>query len=103
MPITPIEVITMAPKSQEASHFKQNEVQKTFAEHTQLAASYSKETKHNSQQTIKATKSENNEYRYDAKEKGNGSYSEQEKENKKKKQETDKDKEIRLSNFDIKI
>lgn len=103
MPITPIEMITMAPKSQEASHYKQNEVQKSFAEQTQLAASYSKEVKHNSQQTIKATKSENNEYRYDAKEKGNGSFSEKENKNKKKDQETGDEKEIKLSSFDIKI
>ena len=50
------------------------------------------------------TKSENNEYRYDAKEKGNGSFSGQKKGKKKKEQsETQNGKSVPTRGFDIRI
>lgn len=101
MPITRIEMISIAPKSQEASSQRQNEVSKSFAEQTQIQAGFHKEIQHNSQQTTKSAKGENGEYRFDAKEKGNNSYKNQGNKNKKKNQKEDN--EIKLSNFDIKI
>lgn len=74
MPIKPIDIITMPPKSQEVSVFKQHEVQKPMNEQMHLNNQFNNEIRHNGQQTTKTIKSENREYRYDAKEKGNNSY-----------------------------
>ncbi len=84
MPITPIEIVTMAPKSQEASQYKHQESQKPLNEQIVLGQQLNDNIKHDSRQTVKTIKSENKEYLYDAKEKGNTSYSGN-KQNKKKK------------------
>ncbi|BCN31504.1 hypothetical protein [Anaeromicropila herbilytica] len=105
MPITQLDMISMAPRSQEASQYKHIETTKLAAEQNQISTQFNQEIKHNSQQTTKTNKTENNEYRYDAKEKGNSTYYNQNDNKKKKKSETKKeeDKQIKLSNFDIKI
>lgn len=93
MAISPVEMISMAPKSQEASFMKQSEVHKPNVEQQVMTAKMNQEIKHNSTQAVPTKKSNNPEYRYDAKEKGNNSY--QGKEQKKKdskKNEMDKDK-----------
>jgi hypothetical protein len=74
MPITPIEIASMAPKSQEVSVYKHHDTQKPVNEQIQISHQFNNEIKHNLNQTVKTVKSENNEYRYDAKEKGNNSY-----------------------------
>ncbi|MDF2589393.1 MAG: hypothetical protein K0S41_3234 [Anaerocolumna sp.] len=74
MPITPIEIATMAPKSQEVSIYKHHESQKPVNEQIQINHQFNNEIKHNQSQTVKTVKSENKEYRYDAKEKGNNSF-----------------------------
>jgi uncharacterized protein YwqG len=74
MPIKPIDIITMPPKSQEVSVYKQHEVQKPMNEQMHLNNQFNNEIRHNGQQATKTIKSENREYRYDAKEKGNNSY-----------------------------
>jgi len=84
MAISPVEMISMAPKSQEASFMKHTEVQKPMVEQQQIAAKMNNEIKHNSNQPVPTKKSMNPEYRYDAKEKGNNSYSGQGKKQKKK-------------------
>jgi hypothetical protein len=81
MPITPIETAAMAPKSQAVTQIKQPEIQKPIVEQMNLNQQFNKDIQHNSMQTVKTFKSENNEYRYDAKEKGNGTYSNQNKKN----------------------
>lgn len=108
MAISPVEMISMVPKSQEASFMKQTEMHKPNVEQQVMAAKMNQEIKHNSTQTVATNKSVNPEYRYDAKEKGNNSY--QGKEQKKKdskKNETNKDNNNGLSSsfgrIDIRI
>lgn len=103
MPITPIEVATMAPKSQEASIYKHQENQKPLNEQMVINNQFNNEVKHNSQQTVKTLKGDNNEYRYDAKEKGNSSYSGSKQNKKKKKQEEVKKDSYRPGSIDIRI
>lgn len=107
MSITPIEIATMAPKSQEVSVFKQHESQRPMNEQAQISHQLNNQIQHNNQQTVKAAKSDNPEYRYDAKEKGNNSYAGT---NQKKKQsEKDKGKSrdtkdtLRPGSIDIRI
>lgn len=101
MPISRIDMISIAPKSQEVTQHRQGEISKSFAEHVQIQAGFNKEITHNSQQTVKSTKSENKEKRFDAKEKGSNSYEGQG--TKRQKQESKEETEIKLSSFDIKI
>lgn len=86
--ITPIEMYSMVPKSQEASivhhgeHVRQNAQQQGGMQQVEQHARQS------TQQTVQTTHAENPEYRYDAKEQGNNSYSRDQ--NKKKKEEQKK-------------
>ncbi|MDF2951111.1 MAG: hypothetical protein K0S18_694 [Anaerocolumna sp.] len=106
MPIKPIDIVTMAPKSQEVSHFKHQESQKTLNEQAQLSNQFNSQIKHNNQQAVKTLKGDNQEYRYDAKEKGNNSYNQNK--DKKKKDKNDNSEpqsnaKISPGSFDIKI
>ena len=105
MAITPIERALIPQKTQEASQLQHAHQQKQAHAQDQLGVQYNNIVQHNSQQIVKMTKSENNEYRYDAKNKGNGTFSSKKQGKKQKKQEdtnTEK-KEIRISAFDMKI
>ena len=82
--ITPIEMYTMVPKSQEASMVHSSANAKHVAQQQGGMQAIEHEVRHNTQQTVQATGAENPEYRYDAKEQGNGSYSSNEKKKKKK-------------------
>lgn len=106
MSIRPIDMMVMPNRSQEAS--QQQNVNNARQVHAQdsIQAQFSTEVRHNSEQTVKMEKSENNEYRYDAKEKGNSSYHGSQGKNKKKNKESassEKEKRIKMSNFDIRI
>jgi hypothetical protein len=89
MPITPIEVAAMVPKSQDASIHRQQQTQKPINEQIQIHKHINAEIKHNNQQTVKTQKGDNPEYRYDAKEKGNNNYPNS-KQNKNKKEKNEK-------------
>lgn len=90
MPITPIEMISIPTKSQEASVIKSAENQRPTNDQLTFGAKFQEEIKHQSEQTVAAKKSDNPEYRYDAKEKGNNSFfGQQKKQKKKNKQEND--------------
>lgn len=103
MPITPIEIAAMAPKSQEVSLYKHQESQKPLNEQIILGQQFNNHIKQDNQQTVKTIKSENKEYLYDAKEKGNNSYSGT-KQNKKKKDKGAAPKDnFRSGSIDIKI
>jgi len=103
MPITPIEIAAIAPKSQEASHYKQHESQRPINEQAQISSKFNNEIHHNNLQTVKTNKSDNKEYRYDAKEKGNNSYAgSNQKKKQKEKEEAAKDN-FRSGSIDIKI
>lgn len=106
MGITPIEMYTMVPKSQEASNVKQATHSQEQAAQSNIVSHVQTVAKQNSVQTVKASESQKEEYRYDAKEKGNGSFSG----NKgKKKEEEEKDSKAikntspRKGGFDVRI
>lgn len=73
MPISPIDFISIAPKSQEVSHVQAGhdvrQEQANVAVHTQ----FQQQVEHNSRQTVRKANADHEEYRYDAKEKGNHS------------------------------
>lgn len=105
MAITPIEVATMAPKSQVIAPVHQHNVQKPVHDQLQFSQQFNQEIKQNSKQTVKTIKSENNEYRYDAKEKGNNSdnYKYSGKKKKAKEQEKGKASSPHKGGIDIRI
>lgn len=98
--IRPIDILMAAPKSQEVSHYKHQESQKTFNEQTQIATLINQNVKHNSQQTVKTEK---NEHRYDAKDKKNNSHSGKEQKKNKDNQDNRQEEMGQTSNFDIRI
>lgn len=105
MPIKPIDIVTMPPKSQEVSAYKHHEVQKPLNEQMHLNNQQNNEIRHNGQQTTKTVKSENREYRYDAKEKGNNSFTGSgfQGQKKKKEEETTSKDHFHKGSIDIKI
>ena len=104
MSIRPIDMAMMPNKSQEVSQIQSAANQKQTHAQEQLGVQYNQNIRHNSQQTVKATKGENNEYRYDAKEKGNNSFSNNKRKKGKQKKEKENDKKsIGMSNLDIRI
>ena len=84
MPIMPIDLATVAPKSQETFISKQPEVQKPFTDHNNAIVQTEQKVQKQSDSVMMAQKGENPEYRYDAKD-GSGnsaSYSGEQKKNK---------------------
>lgn len=104
MAIRPIDMLVMPNRSQEASlQQNANNAKQTHAQGS-INAQFGMQVRHNSEQTVKMTKSENNEYRYDAKEKGNSSYhSSGGRKKKKEEASSETPKQIKTSNFDIRI
>ena len=92
MPITPIDLATVAPKSQETFIAKQPEVQKPTTDHINANVQTEQKVQKQSDTVIMSQKGENPEYRYDAKD-GSGnsaSYSGGQKQQKKQKNDTPK-------------
>lgn len=105
MPIRPIDIVTIPPKTQEATQYKHAENQKSFIDQVNISAQLTSTIKHNSKQTVKTTNNEDYEYQYDAKDKRNNTDSRQ---NQKRRKENEKDSKnesykIKTSNFDVKI
>ncbi len=84
--ITPIEMYTMVPKNQEATHIRAGEQARDMSQQAGTLQSIEQRAVENTQRTTKMSETENPDYRYDAKEKGNGEYS-SDGERKKKEQE----------------
>lgn len=104
MPITPIEIATMAPKSQEVSNYKHQESQKPMNDQILIHNKLNQEALHDSQQAVKTAKGDNREYRYDAKEKGNNGYAGSNSKKKKKEEESkEKPQKMRAGSIDIRI
>ena len=105
MPIRPIDMISVAPRSQEASHQQINDQQRMTSAQENVVQQFGKHVRNSAEVVVQTSKGEQKEYRYDAKEKGNGKYSGESKKKKKRvdDKDTNKPKEIKLSNFDIKI
>jgi hypothetical protein len=101
MPIRPVEII----QSQGASQYKHIESQRTVHEQVQNNNHFQNQVKQDRMKTKEPTKSENSEYRYDAKEKGSNQYygsGTQKKKNKKDSKE-DKKSPPRMGGIDILI
>ncbi len=104
----PIEMYTMVPKSQEASIVRQHEQNQNQAAQAGITSRIDSAIMQKSQQTVKTAESQKEDYRYDAKEKGNGTY-EGNREKKKKdgkdegKDEKSKDPSARPGGFDVRI
>lgn len=71
MPIRPIDVM----KTQEASAYKHIQNQRSQHEQVQISKSFQNMIHDEASKTIHTTKSENKEFRYDAKEEGRNAYS----------------------------
>lgn len=105
MSITPIEIVSYAPKSQETMMQKHQEINKPQTDKQQAEVVVNTQILKNLTQTVKLSKGENTEYRYDAKEKGRGSYGD----SKKKKEQEEEEKEKKpegkgfLTSLDIRI
>ncbi|HHU74632.1 MAG TPA: hypothetical protein GXZ28_08455 [Clostridiales bacterium] len=86
MGIRPIDVM----RSQEVSQLKIYETQKVSNEQLQLGRNFQNMIQQETQKTVQTSKSDNMEYRYDAKEKGNNEYggSSQKRKKKEEKKET---------------
>lgn len=92
MPITPIDLATVAPKSQETFITKQPEVQKPLTDHANASVQTEHKVQKQSDTVIMSQKGESPEYRYDAKD-GSGnsaSYSGGQKQSKKQKENAPK-------------
>ena len=89
MPIMPIDLATVAPKSQETFISKQPEVQKPFTDHNNAIVQTEQKVQKQSDSVMMAQKGDNPEYRYDAKD-GSGnsaSYSSNDKKREKRREE----------------
>ncbi|MCR5322889.1 MAG: hypothetical protein K6E85_06440 [Lachnospiraceae bacterium] len=75
MAITPIEMYTMIPKSQEAVNIRHGEQVRENAQQAGTMQQIEQKSDADSMRTVAATETENPDYRYDAKEGGNGQYS----------------------------
>lgn len=75
MAITPIEMYTMVPKSQEAVSVRHGEQVRENAQQAGTMQQIEQKSDADSMRTVAATETENPDYRYDAKEGGNGQYS----------------------------
>lgn len=70
MPIRPIDIV----KSQEVSQYKQLQSNKLQHEQAQLSKSFQNMVRSEAQKPVETTKSEYNEFRYDAKEESRNKY-----------------------------
>lgn len=104
MSIRPIEVSGMIQRTQDVSTLKQNEDNKPVMDQRNIQTQFSKETIRHMQQVTHADDTENQQKRYDAKEKGSNEYVNQQKKKKKEKKTDGKVIEkSKFSGFDIKI
>lgn len=104
MAISPIENNAIISRTQDFASIKQNENNKGMIDQNNFQNQFSKEINDHLRQVHDANNSDNYEYRYDAKEKGNNSYSNKEKKRKKEKKENNTSGGLKnTSNFDIKI
>lgn len=73
MPISPIDFISIAPKSQEVSHVQSGHEARQEQANAAVNVQFQQQVEHNSRQTVQKANADNEKYRYDAKEKGNNS------------------------------
>lgn len=104
MPITRLDMISMAPKTQEAGAYKQQEVQHPNTQQHNIAGTVQQQARQHETQTVRSNKTENEEQKYDAKDGGRGAYGGS---SGKKKEQEKKEEEQRMrmrgSTFDITV
>lgn len=104
MPLTRLDMISMAPKTQEAGTYRHNELQHNANTQTNIAQTVQQQARQNETQTVRMTRTENEEQKFDAKNGGNGNYGGS---SGKKKEEKNKEEEqrkiMRGSTFDITV
>lgn len=108
MSITPIEMYTMVPKSQEASNVRSGELARNASQQTGAMQNFEQQLADNTHRTVKMSETEYADYRYDAKEKGNGNYSSDDRKKDNKNKDSDKkagpeNKSLRPGGIDIRI
>ncbi len=104
MPITRLDMVSMAPKTQEAGTYKQQEMQHPANQQQTIAGMVQQQARQNETQTVRSNKTENEEQKYDARERGKGAYGGSA--GKKKEQEKKEEKQrmkMRGSTFDITV
>ena len=75
MPITRLDMVSMAPKTQEAGTYKQQEMQHPTNQQQTIAGMVQQQARQNETQTVRSNKTENEEQKYDARERGKGDHS----------------------------
>lgn len=106
MPIRPIDVYTMSPKSQETSQLQKNSQDRATHGEQLSNVQYHDKVNGNMRKTVQTKDKDDKGFRFDAKEKGHNEYQDNRK--KKKKEETSSDQKSRYpsmnsSSFDITI
>ncbi|MCH5273160.1 MAG: hypothetical protein J1E35_05755 [Lachnospiraceae bacterium] len=104
MPITRLDMVSVAPKTQEVGTYKQNETQHLNNQQQNIAGTVQQQARQNETQTVRSNKTENEEQKYDAKERGKGAYGGSS--GKKKEQEKEEEEQrmkMRGSTFDITV
>ncbi|MCQ2519327.1 MAG: hypothetical protein MJ107_02225 [Lachnospiraceae bacterium] len=105
MAIGPIEIQGSITRLQDFAIQRQNEDAKVVSDQTQVAADVKKETENRSSSVSRSDETENNQNKFDAREKGSNEYTRND--NKKKKDEKEKEGKVLIKNqtasFDIRI
>lgn len=105
MPITRLDMISMAPKTQEAGAYKQQEVQHPANQQQQIAGTVQQQARTQETRTVRSNKTENEEQKYDAKERGKGAYGGSSGQRKKEEEKKEEERRMRMrgSTFDITV
>ena len=104
MTIRPVDLNGMVQRSQDVSTIKQQEDAKPLVDQQNIQTHFARQEEHKLKQVVHADDSEEPEFRYDAKEKGNNQY---EQKKKKKKKQANADGQVKVKGmsggFDIRI
>lgn len=105
MPITRLDMISMAPKTQEAGAYKQQEIQHPANQQQTIAGTVQQQARMQETQTVRSNKTENEEQKYDAKERGKGAYGGSSGQKKKEEERKEEEQRMRMrgSTFDITV
>lgn len=104
--IKPVDLNAAIGRTQDFSQIKQNENNKGMTDQQNFQMHFRKETEHHKNQVISKEDAQHEEYKYDAKEKGNGEYHSKKKKEQKQKKSSEKivpKSEQRQQGFDIRI
>jgi len=104
LPLTRLDMISMAPKTQEAGTYKQQEVQHPANQQHGIAGTVQLQARLNETRTVQSNRTENEEKKYDARERGKGAY-QGSSEGRKKQEKKEEEQRMRMrgSTFDITV